>query len=87
MTIIETAKVTTKGQVTIPNRIRKMLRLEEGSSVAFGLTKEGVILMPCKVTAQSPYNAKEWAKIERVASEKGKVHASAEAAKKHIKAL
>lgn len=87
MTIIETAKITTKGQVTIPNRIRKILRLEEGSSVAFGLTKEGVILLPCKVTAQSPYSAKEWAKIERVASEKGKVYASTEAAKKHIKAL
>lgn len=87
MTIIEIAKITTKGQVTIPNRIRKILHLEEGSSVAFGLTKEGVILMPCKVTVQSPYNAKEWAKIERVASEKGKVYASAEAAKKHIKVL
>ena len=47
MTIIETAKVTTKGQVTIPNRIRKILHLEEGSSVAFGLTKEGVVLLPC----------------------------------------
>ena len=43
MTIIETAKVTTKGQVTIPSRIRKILHLEEGSSVAFGLTKEGVV--------------------------------------------
>ncbi len=87
MTIIETAKVTTKGQVTIPNRIRKILHLEEGASVAFGLTKEGVVLLPCKVTAQSPYNAKEWAKIEKVAAEKGKVYASTEAAKKHLKAL
>lgn len=87
MTVIETAKVTTKGQVTIPNRIRKILHLQEGSSVAFGLTKEGVVLLPCKVTAQSPYSSKEWAKIERLASEKGKVYASAEAAKKHLKAL
>ncbi len=87
MTIIETAKVTTKGQVTIPNRIRKILHLAEGSSVAFGLTKEGVILMPCQVTARSPYNAKEWAKIEKAAVEKGKVYTSAEAAKKHLKAL
>ena len=87
MTIIETAKVTTKGQVTIPNRIRKILHLEEGSSVAFGLTKEGVVLLPCKVTAQSPYSAKEWAKIEKLASEKGKVYSSAEAAKKHLKTL
>ncbi len=88
MTIIETAKITTKGQVTIPNRIRKILHLEEGSSVAFGLTKEGVVLMPCTMTAQSPYSAKEWAKIEKLASERGgKVYTSVEAAKKHLKAL
>ncbi len=87
MTIIETAKMTTKGQVTIPNRIRKILHLEEGASVAFGLTKEGVVLLPCKVTAQSPYTSKEWAKIEKLASEKGKSHASADSAQKHIKSL
>ena len=87
MTIIETAKVTTKGQITIPNRIRKILHLKEGASVAFGLTKEGVVLLPCEITAKSPYTAKEWAKIEKLASEKGKVFQSAGAAKEHIKAL
>lgn len=87
MTIIETAKMTTKGQVTIPNRIRKILHLEEGASVAFGLTKEGVVLLPCKVTAHSPYTAKEWAKIEKLASEKSKSPQAADAAKKHILSL
>ena len=87
MTIIETAKMTTKGQVTIPNRIRKILHLEEGASVAFGLTKDGVVLLPCKVTAHSPYTAKEWAKIEKLASEKGKGPQAADAAKKHITSL
>ena len=46
MTVLEPAKVTSKGQVTIPNRVRKILKLEEGSSVAFGLTKEGIIITP-----------------------------------------
>ena len=87
MTIIETAKVTTKGQVTIPNRVRKILHLEEGSSVAFGLTKEGVVLMPCKVTAESPYTAKEWAKIDKLASEKGKTFTNIEDTKKYLKSL
>ena len=40
MTIIEIAKITSKGQVTIPNRIRKILRVSTGSSLAFGLSKE-----------------------------------------------
>lgn len=87
MTIIETAKITSKGQVTIPNRIRKLLHLGEGSSVAFGLTKDGVVLVPCEVTAQSPYTPKEWAKIEKAASEKGKTFLYDETAKEYLKGL
>lgn len=87
MTIIETAKITTKGQVTIPNRIRKLLHLQEGASVAFGVTKEGVMLMPCEVTARSPYTPKEWQQIEKLASEKGKSFSSADTAKKHLAGL
>ncbi|TAN59635.1 AbrB/MazE/SpoVT family DNA-binding domain-containing protein [bacterium] len=87
MTVIETAKVTSKGQVTIPNRIRRLLYVSVGTSLAFGLSKEGVVLLPCKVTVESPYTAVEWAKIERLASAKGKVYKSAKRAKKHIEAL
>lgn len=87
MTILETAKMTTKGQITIPNRVRKLLRLKQGVSVAFGLSKDGVILMPCEVTVKSPYTSKEWEKIEKLASEKGKIHHSAHAAKSHLNAL
>ncbi len=87
MTIIETAKVTTKGQVTIPSRIRKLLHLEEGSSIAFGIGKNGIMLMPCEVTAKSPYTPKEWQKIEKLASEKGKTFSSDESAKNHLASL
>ncbi len=87
MTITEVAKMTTKGQITIPNRIRKLLNLKEGSAVGFGITKDGVILVPCKVTAESPYTEQEWAKIEKLAAEKGKSISSAEVAKEHLKDL
>jgi AbrB family looped-hinge helix DNA binding protein len=87
MTVIETAKVTSKGQVTIPNRIRKLLHVSVGDSLAFGLSKEGVVLLPCKVTVESPYTTVEWAKIEKLVSAKGKVYKSAKRAKKHIEAL
>ena len=87
MTIIETAKITSKGQVTIPNRVRKILHLEEGATVVFGLGKEGIILSPCKVVIDSPYTIGEWKKIEMMVAEKGKIYKSAKKAKKHIKAL
>ncbi len=87
MTVIETAKITSKGQVTIPNRIREILHVSTGACLAFGVSKEGVILLPCKVTPESPYTPSEWAKIERLASLKGKVYKSAKKAKKHIEAL
>ena len=87
MTIVDTAKITSKGQITIPNRIRKILHLSEGSSLAFGVGREGVLLMPCKVTADSIYTEEEWGKIEKLAAVKGKVCKSSKAAKKHIRAL
>jgi len=87
MTIIETAKLTSKGQVTIPNQVRKILHLEEGSTIIFGLGKEGIVLMPCKVIAESPYTAREWEKIERIVAEKGKVYKTSKKAKRYIKGL
>ncbi|HBU08017.1 MAG TPA: AbrB/MazE/SpoVT family DNA-binding domain-containing protein [Candidatus Omnitrophica bacterium] len=87
MTIIETAKVTSKGQVTIPNRIREILHVSTGACIAFGVGKEGVILLPCKVTAESPYTPAEWARIEKLASAKGKIYKSAKEAKRHIESL
>ena len=87
MTIIETAKVTSKGQVTIPSRIRELLHVSTGACIAFGVSKDGVILLPCKVTAESPYTPSEWIKIEKLASAKGKVYKTAKEAKKHIEAL
>ena len=87
MTILDTAKITSKGQITIPNRIRKILKLQEGSSIGFAVTKDGVVMLPCKIEAHSPYSAKEWAKIEKLASSKGKVYSSAADAIKHIQSL
>ena len=87
MTIIDTTKMTSKGQVTVPNRVRKILHLKEGSSVAFTVTKYGIILVPCEITARTPYTPREWKKIEKLASEEGKSFSSPEAAKKHLAGL
>jgi len=87
MTIIETAKVTSKGQVTIPGPVRRILHLKGGSSVAFTVTQHGIVLVPCEITARSPYSPKEWRKIEKLASEEGKRFSNPEDAKKYLAGL
>lgn len=41
---MELAKVTSKGQITIPKNIRKVLDVEEGERVAF-IEEEGLVIM------------------------------------------
>jgi len=87
MTIIETAKVTSKGQITIPSQVRKILHLEEGSNVVFALREDGIILLPCKVVIEAPYTPEEFKKIEKIIAEKGKIYKTPKKAKRHIKSL
>jgi AbrB family looped-hinge helix DNA binding protein len=87
MDYTETAKMTSKGQVTIPLAIREILRLEPGSTIMFKITNRGVILSPCEIVEKSLYTAKEWGQIERQIAEKGKVYKSPAAAKKHVESL
>jgi AbrB family looped-hinge helix DNA binding protein len=87
MSYSETAKVTSKGQVTIPLTIREILKLEPGSSVMFKVTEQGIILSPCEIVEKPVYTAKEWKRIERLVAEKGKIYKTSKDAKKHIKSL
>jgi AbrB family looped-hinge helix DNA binding protein len=87
MNFIEIAKVTSKGQVTIPSTIREILKLEPGSTVMFKVTEKGVHLSPCEIVEKQPYSREEWKQIERLIAEKGKVYKSARAAKKHLDSL
>jgi AbrB family looped-hinge helix DNA binding protein len=87
MNYTETAKVTSKGQVTIPSIIREILKLEPGSTVMFKVTDRGVILSPCEIIEKPVYTANEWRKIEKLVAEKGKVYKTSSAAKKHIRSI
>ncbi len=87
MAYTETAKVTSKGQVTIPATIREILRLETGSTIIFKVTKNGVLLSPCELIERPAYTVQEWRKIERMVAEKGKVYKTSLAAKKHLDSL
>jgi len=87
MEFTETAKVTSKGQVTIPAAIREVLRLEQGSTIMFKITENGVLLSPCEVIERPAYTIQEWKKIEKMVAEKGKVYKTSRSAKKHLDSL
>ena len=87
MEIIEIARMTSKGQVTVPAPIREIFNLKKGSSVLFKLTDKGVFFMPCEITEREAYSQEEWGKIERLVSERGKTYKTAKGAKKHLKSL
>lgn len=42
---VKSAKVSQKGQVTIPAEIRKMLEVENGDYITFGINKNGVLII------------------------------------------
>ncbi|MBU4254811.1 MAG: AbrB/MazE/SpoVT family DNA-binding domain-containing protein [Acidobacteria bacterium] len=81
---MEIAKVTSKGQVTIPATIREILKLEPGSTVMFKVTKDGIYLSPCEVIEKPVYTLKEWKAIEKLVAEKGRSYKTVREAKDHI---
>jgi AbrB family looped-hinge helix DNA binding protein len=87
MEIIETARMTSKGQVTVPASIRDILNLRKGSSVMFKLTEKGVSFLPCEIKPRETYTQQEWDKIERLVAERGKTYRTSRGARKHLRSL
>ncbi|MCX6568038.1 MAG: AbrB/MazE/SpoVT family DNA-binding domain-containing protein [Candidatus Aminicenantes bacterium] len=87
MEIIEIARLTSKGQVTVPAPIRELFNLKKGSSVMFKLTDKGVVFLPCEIKERETYTQEEWIKIERLVAERGKTYKSAKGARNHLKSL
>ncbi len=87
MEMIEIAKMTSKGQITVPAPIRDIFNLRKGSSVAFKLTDKGVLFMPCEISQRETYTQEEWGKIERLVAEHGQSYKTAKAARRHLKSL
>ena len=87
MEITEVAKITSKGQVTVPAPLREIFSLKKGSTVIFKLTGKGVLFMPCEITERETYTQEEWGKIERLVAERGKDYKTAKGARKYLKSL
>jgi len=88
MTVVGMSRITSKGQVTLPSAVRKLLKLDKGKTVAFCLDKAGIFISQCKIDIEpAAFSQEEWRKIEKLANAKGKIYNSAEEAKKHIRSL
>jgi bifunctional DNA-binding transcriptional regulator/antitoxin component of YhaV-PrlF toxin-antitoxin module len=62
MELIEIAKLTSKGQVTVAAPIRAIFNLKKGSSVISKVTDKGVFFLPCEITERETYTQEEWGK-------------------------
>ena len=82
--VFRMAIVSSRGQLTIPQDIRALMRIKDGSAVGFEPTRRGILMRPMKVEPQDPYNEEEWRKIEKLSKSKGKLYKTAKEAKSHI---
>jgi AbrB family looped-hinge helix DNA binding protein len=87
MELIEMAKMTSKGQVTVPAPIRAIFNLRKGSSVIFKVTDKGVFFLPCEIMERETYTQEEWGKIKGLVAERGKSYKTSREARKHLKSL
>jgi AbrB family looped-hinge helix DNA binding protein len=83
----EIARMSSKGQITVPAPIRDILNLKKGSSVVFKVTDKGVYFLPCEIKERVTYTQEEWGKIERLVAERGNTYRTAKGAKRHLKSL
>ena len=87
MELIEIAKMTSKGQVTVPAPIRAIFNLRKGSAVIFKVTDKGVFFLPCEITERETYTQEEWSTIRRLVAERGKSYKTSKEARDHLKSL
>jgi len=87
MELIEMAKMTSKGQVTVPAPIRAIFNLKKGSAVIFKVTDRGVFFLPCEITEREAYTPEEWGKIRSLVAERGKSYKTSKEARDHLKSL
>ncbi|MGH9878483.1 MAG: AbrB/MazE/SpoVT family DNA-binding domain-containing protein [Nitrososphaerales archaeon] len=60
------SKLTKKGQVTIPSKLRKRYGLQEGATVGFEESKDGIIVKPTPDIMHSAGRLSRYARAEDV---------------------
>ena len=92
MTMLMTATLSSKAQLTLPKRIRELLGLRaKGDQVGFVVDEKTRRIVMTKITlvpTEEPYTQDELRKLLRLAKAPGKkTFASAEAFLKHVRSL
>ena len=59
-TFMDTAKVMSKGQVTIPKRIRELLNLENGDYVTFAVAEGKIQIVNSKTFIEDNIQDRKW---------------------------
>ncbi len=73
------SRVSSRGQVTIPAEVRKVLHIgEKGDMIGFDIREDGVLMKRLIVTEpEEDFSEEEWEKLEKLANKKGKLYTNA----------
>ena len=77
--IMAKATLSSKGQVTIPARVREALHISRKKTmVGFELVEDGVLIKPLVISAQEEnFSESEWDKLEKLSNQEGKMYVCA----------
>lgn len=83
------APLSSKGQVTVPKKVRELLHLDhKGDLIGFEPRKGGVLMRKYVVhQSEEEFSEEEWAKLKKMADQKGKVYADAKEFLKDLRKL
>lgn len=71
------AKVSSKGQITIPHEIREMLNATHmGDLIGFEKKGEEIVIKRVSISKEEEFSEEEWMKLKRLADEKSKVYSA-----------
>lgn len=57
---IDTTTISSKGQITIPTKIRHALKIQSGQTFTFHLRKDGILIKPVDVEITDKTATDEW---------------------------
>ena len=76
---MQTTRITTKGQITIPVAIRRQLDLKPGEQMGFSIKNEKIILQPVPANIEESFGlvsskqSVSLADMEQIISKQGKI--------------
>ena len=58
---VETTRISSKGQITIPQGIRSAFRIRGGQTFTFRVRKDGILLKPVDIRIADKTQSRQWA--------------------------